>query len=270
MSGVRAFFSDLVSDLKSSWRFKLAIILWIPLVVTTIVALVQFAAMDQAGNANTFATTQLIAESTVNFPMFYVYRGWDGLAYFQSVVCIAPNGQRIPTGSCGTKYGYGSDVNPLANCTLVNAQNFAATPTNQKIQCVISLSNVGVYTNPVYQLTVVGADGIPDDMVWINPTQYVSVAVQQVLTMQSESASIDTSWSADIDYYTTAALTSSVFQMEVRIDDFNNNLYTNSNTFTDYQFLAAWGGVMAFFYVLFAFTFFIAKLFIGDDSKVLH
>jgi len=264
MSGVREFVSDLVEDLKRSWRFKLAIVLWIPLVVTTIVALVQFGAMNKAGDTNTFATVQLVAESTVNFPMFYIFRP-DNQPYWSihPISCTTNTGATVPVQKCQPSLVPNVALN---YCQQVAANTVAATPANNQIICQIQTS--ATYNNSVFQLTVVGADGIPDDAVWINPHVDQSIAVQQVLTMQTESAQMDTSWSADIDYF-NSVLSPTGFTLRLRIDDFNNILYTNSNTFTDYQFLAAWGGVMFFFYVLWAFVMFVAKLFLPADSKLM-
>jgi len=130
------------------------------LIVTTIVALVQFSAFNQAGRAYTFATTQIIPESTINFPMFYIYRDSDNGPYFQSVQCIF-NSQVIVGGPCAAQYGPpgGSTI-----CTQVNVANLAATPASNKIQCTVTLQP-NSYTNPVFQMTVVGSGGIPSDYV---------------------------------------------------------------------------------------------------------
>jgi len=277
MAAIKEFIANLVEDLKASWRFKLALVLWIPLVVTTIVALVQFGAMNKAGDANTYAKTQIVMESTATFPMFYVFRV-DGQPFLQSLRCINMNtGQLVQTQACANQYGPGNNA-PTSVCTQVLANKQTATNSyaGRRLTCsVLFAFNGGNWpSNTVYQLTVVGADGIPDDNVWVNPTQNLSVAFQQQLTMASESANMDTSWGADIDYYSNVAVVSpsytGSFTMEIRIDDFQNILYTQANTFTDYQFLAAWGGVMFFFYVLFIFVFSVAKFFLPDDSKLLR
>jgi len=289
MAAVKDLGAEVLEDLKGSWRFKVAIVMWIPLIVTTIVALAQFGLMNKNGNAQTFANTQIVSESVVNFPMFYLYRGSDNLAFNTGGYCwIPPNTQDIVvTTPCTGIYGDIPTQNDRTKCFMVKptaAQT--ASVGRRRIQCTLTTAPTWISNNnPVLQLTVVGADGIPDDMVWINAMQNVqppvsnvqqpglSVAFQQVLTMASESANVDISWSADIDYYSQNWLNQSLatqsWNFEVRIDDFQNIQYGNYNSFTNYQFLAAWGGVMFFFYVLFAFVFFIVKLFMPDDSKVL-
>jgi len=278
MAGVKQFVSDLLTDLRRSRRFQIAVIIWIPLVVTTIVAIAGYGAVLQDALATNYAKVEFNVESTVATPLIYMKRD-DLLPYFQTVTCRNSNGAALTnlnTKPCNY-FDTGSITDPKV-CTVIPSVNIPA-PSAWTIEsvgytCLITFVQNN-YVDTTFRVTMVGADNIPDDRVFIQPTLFQSVELDQEFSATSESANIDISWGGDVDVYNAIAINMSNpmslghMQLYFRIGNFGGMLYTGYSAYTNYQFLSAWGGIMFTFYFFFWIVYGIVKLFTAPDSKLL-
>lgn len=272
-AGLVQFFHNVFSDIKSSRRFQVSMLLWIPLFVTICVFVVYLGEWHTMAHRYQEMRTSFIQQDYINFPDVVM---WSGNKNLQSARCFQytnPNmyitfdftGKACPDNATDTTCVYiplsqktssGFDAWYYAiNCTFV----FAAAPNQNNI---VLFDTKGGWSS---------TNGWNNNWLPVRPNMESSIHFEP--TLFSIGGNTAFSWDTTHEYESTVFTyyaPSGTYQMGVnfRIPFTNIAVYNESTGFDSWLLCAAWGGGIFFFYFLHLILFSIAKLFLPDDSRV--
>jgi len=279
MAGVGALIRNLVTDLKSSRRFQVATIIWIPLIVVSIVAFVRFSIV--AGYAEKFQEfkTTFIPETTAQFPdMILMLRNIPS-----NIVCGQwSNGQLLsntiaPT-TCTGPTPNGFNLPPL--CIFLKLSTYTAGWSSDAwgnpVQCNFTIPPQLGSPNAEMYLFSPGSWNYSDpwnpEPTFLRPNNQILVDLMQESFYSSGYAF--STWSVNYQYMTSIFSKTSAqgytFSILFRIPLGVRQFSWQTDGFDGWFMIAMWGGAFYFFYFLFKIAFGIAKLFVLSDSKLIH
>jgi len=275
LTPVLNFARDFVSDLKSSRRFQVCVVLWLPLVITALVCVVRL------GIKNTFArqfpqwNTFFIPESTgITYPDVYVNFSWTPSSVDPSfTVKCTQRGNPVPAINCPTTFMR----QPSTQCQVLKMSGFQASQSyrgQNHIGCNFVVNvNGGAMVNQ--EMAISFAQGyvwFPNPPTYFTPNAYVRVDLFRDLFHPMGGPDV-------FEWGTWLMYQSSVFNnppqpnfnMTVNFDIPFRALavHRQDDIFDNWQLLAAWGGFFTFMAFLHAIVFFFVKLYTPNDSKLL-
>jgi len=276
MSAAVQFFKDVLADLKSSRRFQVATLLWVPLFVVLMIAIVRFGIQNTMAEKYKEWKLTFVPESTIQFPNLLL--GSANPNGFNKVPVCQQESQ--PTTVTWVTSQTNCPVPWLSNCWNLNFAHYSSAGVDAysyAVRCTF-VFNPAPQSNDMLYLWVPGGFGSASNNNWneqdvpIRANNFVAVHLQPEYFFPMHEPSIKT-WSTDVQYWT------SVF------GDTSQNVYNSTIWFRipytmvtaswetvgfDRWFLIAfWGGAIVFFWFLHSVAFGIAKYFLPDDSKLL-
>lgn len=277
-----SFFRDLFSDLKSSRRFQVGTVLWIPLIVTAAVLTVRF------GIENTLMTKfhewkhTFIAESSFKFP--------DMLMYFDNPNGFYPNGNSVPictqpgVATSSSVYGVAKPcpfpwVMPNGNqCYNFQFSQYSTSGINQyqyHIQCLFRFQPDVGQDNMIRVFTPGGFEtysGWNQESDPVRPNMAVALHLEPEWVMPMNSAPF-LLWHRRTHYESTVFTGNSPTPynttMWIRIPFTVIRASWEHNGFDSWILMAMWGGGFFFFYFLHSIIFAVLKLWLPNDSKLI-
>jgi len=276
MSAAVQFGRDLLSDLKSSRRFQIAALLWLPVFVVLCIAIVWF------GLQNTMAETYkewkltFVPESTIQFPNLLLGSA-NPNGFAKVPICVQDTSATVTyvrqaSAPCPVPW--------LSNCSLLNFAAYSSSGTDAysyAVKCNF-VFNPAPLSNDMLYLWVPGGFGSANNNGWneqaipIRSNNFVAVHLQPEHFYPLHSPPIDT-WSTDIQYWTsvfgdtTSSAYNSTFWFRIPYTVITASWETTG--FDRWFLISFWGGIMFFMYFLHAIAFGFVKLFLPDDSKLL-
>lgn len=277
---VGQFFRDLLSDVKSSRRFQVGAVLWIPLIVCGFILTIHFGIEHTMSDKYHDWRHTFVPESQIQYPDLMMFFANPNGFYpantvptcqqigvpsaprvsFTSMPCPFPN--PIPHGSACYKI-------PLSQYQSQGEQQF-----QYSISCFLQF-NPDPGMNNIMELHVPGGfDTLPGGWHFdghpIRPNQFVAVHLEPEVFIPRGSGIIR-SWRDHIFYESTQFTSNS--QQVYNTTLFFRIPYTVVRVaweaeMTAWLLLALWGGGFFFFWFLHKIVFSIAKLFLPNDSKL--
>jgi len=279
MGAFFSFLRDVIADLKTSWRFRVACVIWIPLIVCAGILVVRFGIIHTLSQKYRQFQTTFVPQSSVAYPNIEIY--WSN-APTSGSICYQPN---------------------TTNGNLIGTLCPDTQQTRNNNQCIkYGLSRFSTTQNPNHPL------GYPihcDFQFNAKTNPDGSVANQEFFMLFPGGWNTSSAW----DYNNPVPLRPNVrIGMQLfhevflgyggRVDNwFSNHIYEETifpngqwaynvsihfwvpfdvvqvnweeDGFDSWLLLAFWGGGFFFFYVLFLLAFNIAKFFLPDDSRLL-
>jgi len=286
MGNFMSFVRDLIADCKSSRRFQVGLVLWIPLIIVTAIMVVRFGIRHTLSQKFGEIKTTFIQENSVHYP--------DLLLYFRNPpqgpkLCFQwiqgqPSPMPVYPATCPANVQpQNNDPNrpPLTCWMLPLHLDVAVPPQNgmpwaNPIFCNFTFNpNANGNDNEMYLITPGGFNTSSQwnfgDPHFLRPNHRIGVDLFHELFFAFNQR-ID-NWFARVVYE------DSVFPdnyspywvgMEFRIPFTNVEVNWQDDGFDSWMLLAAWGGGIFFFYLLHIAAFAIAKFFLPDDSRLLR
>lgn len=264
--GLGTMCSDLIHDIKSSIRFKVALVLWLPFFIVICIGVSKF---DAKLNASTNVPGWRVAvfnQSSVEFPAVSFWRE-DGLPYFTGRRCsyAGPNqNNSLDISKCP---GSSKD---LSECFTVDGTKIMASPSPyNEIICQLDLGNLtgdGDIENDVFAVSFPG--GWTDtEVVYITPNGKAVVDFTKTTFLPTGQPAVN-QWRATVTYRSSIEPPNAA-TVVLRIGAFNILTYTQYVWFDQWQFQGAFGGIVFFYWVWFQLLYRFLKNFLPNDSKVL-
>jgi len=291
------FGRDFIADARSSRRFQVALVLWLPLLIVGAILTVRFGLLN--GIMKTFHEwkTTYVAESTVPFP--------DLLFHFKNpnVPCFPgpPGSPLLPVcqqySSSGTANPPTVPINWVAcpwtgdsnNCYRFNFSQFSSSGTDNwgsAINC--SFIFLAAQGNDVMRIHVPGGMATFPNTNWdlndhpvrpnkhalvdLEPEHWFPMSGMPLHTWRIRSfyeSTVFTAW--DNTSYVMNGQTYGVYYATIvfRIPYSMVRASWETTGFDGWMLLSAWGGGFYFLYVLHTFIFSILKLWLPNDSKLI-
>jgi len=273
------FFRRLLQDLKSSWRFKVGLVLYIPLIITAAILTVRFGIHNTLAEKYHEWKTTFVSEPSIQFPNLMIYFANQNFSrpVTSPGVCVQRGSPSsvisVTAGGCGFNPGKtchtfnfsplssrGTDVYGTAiDCTFLwnpapgqNDEFYVHTPGGFAQQ---PGGNWNIEDNPVRPNLYIGFHMEPQ---FFHPMHSARVEVWNTKVLYE--TSIFPSWGTN-PYNTTIS-----FRIPFAVIEYN----WETVGFDSWMLMAAWGGAFFFFYFLHSIVFSIAKLWLPDDSVLLR
>jgi len=264
---------DVITDLKSSWRFRVYLFLWLPLFVVAMIAIVNLGVRNQASLAAPDWRTKWVNEdSGIQFPDVSIALpiSTTGALFPKNTYSCIQRGIPAVSGTCP---GVPTKITGDPVCVTFKTSAFyasAAYEGQNHITCNFAISAAaGVNTD--MNITV------PQGFIWqANPPTYVQANQQAEVDFYRERFQTIDGRTAD-EWFTNVVYQSSNFfapplfnatvilRIPVRAQ-IQNNQYIS---FDNWMLIASWGGALFFMWFLHGFFFGIAKLWLPNDSKLV-
>lgn len=275
MGSFFSFLRDVIADVKTSWRFRVATVLWIPLIVTAGVMVVRFGIRHTLSEKYREFKTTFIPETSVNYP--------DVQMFFSN--------QNYASGSC-SQWGQNAQImlQPCQNLpprtqhrciflqlSLKTSNQNGNNIFGQPIHCNFTFNQnaVNQVDDEIFVLLPGGWDTNSkwnfDNPLFLRPNPRIGVQLFHEV-FYSRQGKID-NWFSQHTYETSIFPSgSSAYNVSIRFSIPFNALEVNweEDGFDSWFLLATWGGGFFFFYCLFLLAFNIAKFFLPDDSRLLR
>jgi len=267
------FARNLISDLKSSRRFQVATVLWIPLVVTGAILTIRFGIISTITTKYHEFKTTFVQQDSIQFPNLELFSlntpttvscqqftgRHESSPFFYPGQCTdQPNARHSCTSFVFSKYSASWTADPWGNPILCNL-TFPANPAQNDEMFLLTpggwnSSSSWNQQNPVF----------------IRPNQAIGLNFfQEIFYMGGQQRD---NWQVELSYET------SIFQdgsqpynvtIVFRVPFAATMVNWMSDGLDSWLLLAMWGGGFFFFYVLFLMAFNIAKFFIVNDSRLI-
>lgn len=279
MSGLIEFAKNLLSDIKSSRRFQVATVLWIPLLVSTIILLVRLGERNYIEAKYHQWKATYIPESYIQFPHILFWSANNNITGAAAPSCfqynnptkvVYPQAQPCPDSRFGamcwvidlTSYqSSGLDVYSYAvNCTF----NFVGAPDQENIMLITLHGGFVTMTGGWNQ------DWVPlrpnnAIAVHLEPRIFHPLGQQMVREWRVRHHYETTIFPSYITPSTATYSTSLVFRIPFTVVA----TYWETVPFDSWMLIAFWGGGIFFFFLLHVAAFSIASFFLPHDSKIL-
>jgi len=251
-------------------------VLWIPLIVTSFVAVVKLGLKNTDAKVNPQWKTDFIPESNgINYPdVTLQFVNPDPLnvnPVMQTISCTQRASQPLTLRPCPPP------LNSLTQCAYLPLSQFSASRQwihQNHVACNITIVAAGT-VNPVNQALAIS---IAQGYVWFaNPPTYVNPTSYARLDMFREvfiplSGSVVYEWGVwplnPSSIYNTQG-TPFIMRLDFDIPFRAITQHVQFVLFDDYQLLGAWGGFFFFCAFLHAIVFAFVKLYTPADSKLL-
>jgi len=273
MSAAVQFAKDLLADLKSSRRFQIATLIWIPLFVTLAILIVRFGIENTLAEQYREWKLTFIPESTIQFPQLLL--GNANPNGFASMPICSQRGSQpiaIRNATCPVSW--------LSDCWLLNFAVYSSAGVDAysyAIQCTF-IYNPAPNSNDMMYLWVPGGFGSASASSWnhqpvpVRANGFVAVHLQPEHFYPMHFPPVDT-WSVDVQYWTSvfgdtgSSVYNSTFWFRIPYTIITASWETVG--FDRWFLMAFWGGGIFMFYLLHSIAFGFAKFFLPDDSKLL-
>jgi len=275
---LQTFFGDVVTDLKNSWRFRVWAVLWIPLVVTSFVAVIHLGIYSTLSKQIPNWRQQYVSESSgINYPDILVNAGAGSsfpVSGGYSAVFCNQSGTIINALSCPSVNGLA--VNPSGCVKLPLSSRIASAANAGRNHITCSFGITSNYVNSNTEMTVVIPQGFiwrPNDPTYVqaNMAAAVMLSRERLVTMDGRSA--DEWWTQVVyqssDFFNTPIGTPFQANIIFRIPQRALVINTQYVDFDNYHMLGAWGGAIFFFWFLHSIVYKVLGLWLPNDSKLL-
>jgi len=255
---------NFVSDVKHSLRFKVAAVLWIPLFITVMIAIIHLGVRHTISmNIPDWRTQYVNEDSGISYPDV-------------TVQLSTPTNAALTFGRCNQRGVQAAQILcQTSNCFSFRTSAFQASAAyegNNHITCQFGIQGQNT-DNTELNVTV------PQGYIWQpNPPTYVQANVlaevdfyyEGLHTMDGKSAD---EWWTQVTYRTSdffynnasAVFTATImFLIPIRAH-IENYQYVS---FDSWQLLANWGGIIFFMWFLHSIVYGFAKFFLPNDSKL--
>eukprot|EP01116_Phalansterium_solitarium_P008727 TRINITY_DN22697_c0_g1_i1.p1 TRINITY_DN22697_c0_g1~~TRINITY_DN22697_c0_g1_i1.p1 ORF type:complete len:282 (-),score=74.64 TRINITY_DN22697_c0_g1_i1:398-1243(-) len=253
--------SDLGHDLKSSWRFKIAALLWIPFFIVICVGVSKFDIKMQSSARVPGWRVAINHEQAINYPQITFERE-DALNYFVSSTCYHGN-KKLPLVKCADP-AYTNQM----QCFTVDTTGVAAilNPTPVKeIVCNFTLGDIPS-NNTVFAVSFPGG-WTDEEQIYLTPNDLAVVELSKTTFLPTGTDAID-QWRATVTYRSSIQ-SANTAKVAFRISAFDIITYTQYVWFDSWQFQGAFGGIVFFYWVWFQLVYRFLKNFLPNDSKLL-
>jgi len=278
IGNLKSFLGDLLSDLKSSRRFQVATVLWIPLVVTGLISFIRFSIRNELHEKYHEWGTTFIQQSSIQYPDIRVSYANPS---FTSVVCATVQPPVVPISSqpCVWPLGTPESKYPCQELQLhqvyaINKPTSWGTLFGNPINCTFTFGANPGQNEEIYIYTPGGWGG----QLWsfpptfVRPNQQVFIHLENQLFFPMDKSPINI-WSTQVLYESSIfpqGNSSYQFSVGFRIPFGAQQISWEMVGFDSWFLMAAWGGSFFFFYVLFLAVFNILKFILPNDSKLLR
>jgi len=268
------FFSAVVADLKTSRRFQVCLFLWLPLIVTSLVAVVRLGLKNTDAKLFPEWKTEFIPESSgISFPDVTI--GFlnpdtaNGNPSFNYFGC-SQRGIFAPYQSCPSGV-------PVSQCRVAKLSAFQASRSEvgqNHVTCNITILSTPGVNQEIAISMLQGYVWFPNPPTYINPNAAVEVDLFRELFIPIGQGQVF-EWSTLRNYessvFNSNPSPTAPFAMSLtfRIPFRAVIVHRQFVAFDDFQLLAAWGGFFTFMAFLHAIVFWFVKLYTVPDSKIL-
>eukprot|EP01116_Phalansterium_solitarium_P001250 TRINITY_DN11028_c0_g1_i1.p1 TRINITY_DN11028_c0_g1~~TRINITY_DN11028_c0_g1_i1.p1 ORF type:complete len:290 (+),score=77.56 TRINITY_DN11028_c0_g1_i1:129-998(+) len=278
MAAVINLLKDIFTDLKSSRRFQVATVLWIPLFVTAFVLFVRFCIINNLEERFHEWKHTMVPKSSLTYPDALMYFADPAGLNVDPPVCTQPNGPN-PSQKVNVQKGP-CPFNQTKTCYTFGFSAFTSSGMDlytYAIQCNL-MFNPAVGQNDMIYVHFPGgfatmAGGWHQDPIPIRPNQATAVHLEPEHFFPMHSSPIDM-WHARVHYESTVFTFNSnnTFPANIwlRIPYTMINAHWEAIGVDSWVLMALWGGGFFFFYFLHVIAFGIAKLWLPNDSKLLR
>eukprot|EP01116_Phalansterium_solitarium_P023196 TRINITY_DN7_c0_g2_i1.p1 TRINITY_DN7_c0_g2~~TRINITY_DN7_c0_g2_i1.p1 ORF type:complete len:338 (+),score=84.15 TRINITY_DN7_c0_g2_i1:127-1014(+) len=275
----KSFFRDLFSDLKSSRRFQVATVLWIPLIVVGFILFIRFSIRNELHEKYREWGTTFIPQSAIQYPDVRLSFANPNISSLTCKTVIPPMAP-VQTSNCmwppNTPEGrsnFPCRQIKLSAITATNSQGQMGNFFGNPIACNFTFGANPGQNEEMYLHTPGGwgsqSWSFPPQ--FIRPNQFISVHLEKQMFVPEHQAPV-TVWNTQVNYDTSifpqgnVAYNTTIF---FRIPFGALQVAWERVGFDSYFLMAAWGGGFFFFYFLHICVFSILKLFLPNDSKLL-
>lgn len=281
MGSFMSFLRDLISDVKSSRRFQVGLVLWIPLIVVSAILVVRFGIRHTLSEKYREFKTTFIRESQVAYPNLEMYflnpPQTKTCAQRVNHVLQAP----ITIGSCSDAVNGRIPLTclyfPFSKDIAIPPQN--GDPWGNPIVCNFTFNQNGNQNlNGDNEMFLLTPGGWNTSSTWnyqnpyfLRPNHFIGVSLfhelffgfgQRVDNWFAQITYQDSNFPSNRGPYWTA--------IEFRIPFTSVEVNWEDDGFDSWFLMAAWGGGIFFFYLLHVAAFGIAKFFLPEDSRLLR
>jgi len=274
----RIFFRAFFADLKTSRRFQVAFVLWIPLFVTVLILAIRF------GWRNTLAEkyhewgTTFIQEGSITYPDVQINGPNMWLPTNSICQTVFPPVQTVQFGACDMDFipHWGPQTCKKIILSSVTTSN---TPVyGNPIRCFLQFNNTGQNMNDELYMFTPG--GWQPGQNWnffrnyIRPNQQIGIHLSHQYFYPMNSAPLNI-WSADVNYessiFVPGTSTAPFYNVTIyfRIPDGFVQASWETVGFDRWFLIACWGGGIFFVYFLHKVVFSLLKFILPKDSTML-
>jgi len=274
-----SIFHDFVSDLKTSRRFQICVLLWLPLIVTTGVAVVRLGLKNT--DAKLFPTwkTDFIPESSgISYPDVTISFVNPQVPGNPSVYFPGGGIQCYQRGSLAVNQVCPGNAN-TQQCVTAKLSSFQASKAEvgqNHVTCNISIVVNTAGANQELAITMSqGYVWFPNPPTYVTPNQNTEVDLFREVFVPIGQKPVS-EWSTLRNYESSVfnnnpppAPAAFIASIRFRIPFRAVIVHRQYVDFDDWQLLAAWGGWFTFMAFLHCIVFFVAKQYTAADSKIL-
>lgn len=264
---------DFLHDVKSSKRFWVATIMWIPLFITVMIAI------SELGLRNTYSKRTLDwrtryenEDSGISFPDVTIQLGAGGAQFSVTPGQLPLCKQRM---SLATRSPCPGALPTKCNkFSLSQFQASAAYEGQNHITCSLIITTQSPQDNTEFNVTV------PQGFIWQpNPPTYVQANRLAEVDLYRERLVTMDHRSADEWFTTVTYQTSDFYSPDPTTGYFNATImfripvramivHYQYNAFDQWQLIGTWGGAIFFMWFLHSIVYGILKLWLPNDSKL--
>lgn len=279
----RTFFRDLFSDLKSSRRFQVATVLWIPLIVTGFILFIRFSIRNELHEKYKEWGTTFIPQTSITYPDVRVSFSNPSINYAE---CATPwSNVPVPISTClwdpNTPEGRSNLPCRQIKLSVITNTNHQFDGNNFFGNPVVCNFTFGAYANQNQEMYLHTPGGWGSNMnagwsfppTFLRPNLWITVNMENQLFVpmnhHEQPINVWNVWTTyDTSYFPqgdTAYNTSMFFRVPF------GALQVSWETvgFDSWFLMATWGGGFFFMYFLHCVVFSMLKFLLPNDSKLL-
>lgn len=278
MGSFFSFLRDVIADVKTSWRFRVAVLIWIPLIVVSGVLVVRFGIRHTLSAKYREFKTTFIPETTVNYP--------DIEIYFRNTQFTGACSQDLGQGQPPAKFLFSGCQDTLPDTTSVckffplsqKQTSQTADMRGQPIHCNFTFQPMPGAPNANQEMYLLLPGGWNTSSTWnyanpvpLRPNLHIGIQLFHEVFF-GYGQKVD-NWFAMHQYMDSEFPDgTSAYNISMRFSIPFTALEVNweEDGFDSWFLMATWGGGIFFFYFLFLISFNIAKFFLPDDSRLLR
>jgi len=275
LAPISAFSRDFITDIKTSRRFQICAVLWLPLIIVSFIAVVRLGIKNTWSKSLPQWNTFFIPESSgISFPDVYLnFTSPPSSADPSFTVACSQRGIFTHNMNCPSTYAN----QPTSQCRMLPLSNFQASNAfigQNHVTCNVTINTLNAGSNQEMGIWMTqGYVWFPNPPTYINPNAYVRVQLFRELFQPYHQSSVY-EWFAERTYESSnfnSNPTQGPFTMSLifSIPFRAVTVHRQDVIFDDWQLLAAWGGFFTFCAFLHAVVFFFVKMYTAPDSKLL-
>jgi len=251
-------------DLKHSWYFRIWALLWLLCAVLVFSALIILGGRSSEMQKEPSWRPWIKKVDEIEFPSFTVQtmpnETFDFI--FTKQCTYSPNGQHsllIPTSAC--------DGESEAQCTLFDAAEVYATPTNNRISCEFNITSPVGTDRTLLFTAVQTAENSQTPELYIQPTANAQITVQPTITKETGKKA-ETHWDIRLNYK-SSIIENEFFIIEIVVGNFNVFHFEEDAWYDGWMSAGEIGGFAFFLYILHTMAMLIVGIFLENNSTFL-